>query len=129
MTPSDRRYARSHEWIKLENGIATIGISHYAQNSLGDITFVELPENETDIDTGDECAVVESVKAASDIFAPLKGTICDTNQALDDKPEIINEDCYEDGWIFKISGVDEEEFEHLMDASEYEAMTDEEGED
>jgi glycine cleavage system H protein len=129
MTPSDRRYTRSHEWLTLENGIATIGISDYAQNSLGDVTFVELPEKDDQVDAGAECAVVESVKAASDIYAPLAGTICEVNEALEDKPEIINEDCYNDGWIFKLSGVDTEEFEHLMDASEYEVMTDEEGAD
>jgi glycine cleavage system H protein len=129
MTPSDRRYARSHEWIKVEDGIAIVGISDYAQESLGDITFVELPECDDEVEAGAECAVVESVKAASDIYAPIAGTICEVNEDLDSKPEIINEDCYGEGWIFKLADFDETEIEDLLDASEYEAMTDEEGEE
>jgi glycine cleavage system H protein len=113
----------------IEDGIAIVGISDYAQNSLGDITFVELPEVDDELEAGAECAVVESVKAASDIYSPVTGTICEVNEKLDDKPEVINEDCYGAGWIFKLSGVNEEDLDDLLDASEYEELTDEEGED
>ena len=121
MTPSDRRYAETHEWVKIEGNIAIIGISDYAQNALGDITFVELPETDSMIEVEDECGVIESVKAASDLYAPLDGKVIEVNEALDGTPELINEDPYGEGWIFKITDFDQEQFEDLMDAAEYEA--------
>lgn len=121
MTPSDRRYTETHEWVKVEKGLAVVGISDYAQESLGDITFVELPEVEHNVEQDDECGVIESVKAASDIFAPIAGTVVEVNDALDGTPEIINEDPYGEGWIFKLANFDEEQLEDLLDAAGYEA--------
>ena len=120
--PTDARYTSSHEWARLEeDGTVTIGITDHAQDALGDIVFVELPEVDADIPQGAACCVVESVKAASDIYMPISGVVVDTNQALVDEPEIINASAYDDGWIFKIKPIDEDEIENLMDASAYEA--------
>ena len=121
MTPSDRRYAESHEWVKIEDGIATVGISFYAQEALGDITFIELPETEHDVSQEEECGVIESVKAASDIFAPIDGEIVEVNTALASSPELVNEDPYEEGWIFKMANFSQEQYEELLDAVDYEA--------
>jgi len=125
MTPSDRRYNQTHEWVKIEDDLAVVGISDHAQEALGDITFVELPETDLEVKEDEECGVVESVKAASDIYTPLSGEIVEVNEALDDKPELINEDCYGEGWIFKLANFDIEAYEELMDAAEYEAMIEE----
>ncbi|MBT3191220.1 MAG: glycine cleavage system protein GcvH [Verrucomicrobia bacterium] len=124
MTPSDRRYAETHEWVKIEDGIAVVGISDYAQEALGDITFIELPETNHTVAQEEECGVVESVKAASDILAPLDGNIVEVNETLDDTPELVNEDAYGDGWIFKMADFSREQFEELMDAAEYESTHD-----
>ena len=124
MTPSDRRYAETHEWVKIEDGIAVVGISDYAQEALGDITFIELPETNHTVAQEEECGVVESVKAASDILAPLDGNIVEVNETLDDTPELVNEDAYGDGWIFKMADFSQEQFEELMDAAEYESTHD-----
>ncbi len=125
MTPSDRRYTDTHEWVKIEDGLAVVGISDYAQEALGDITFVELPETDHTVEAGEECGVIESVKAASEFYAPMAGDIAEVNEALDQKPELINEDCYETGWIFKLSDFDEDAFDELMDAAEYESTIEE----
>ena len=118
--PTDLRYTSSHEWVRLEeDGSVTVGISDHAQDALGDLVFVELPEIGTVLSQGDACCVVESVKAASDIYMPITGEIVDTNQALVDEPEIINHSSYDDGWIFKIQPADEDDIEQLMDASTY----------
>ena len=123
--PTDLRYTLSHEWVRLEeDGTVTIGISDHAQEALGDIVFVELPEVDSNISQGDACCVVESVKAASDIYMPISGEVIDTNQKLVDEPEMINASAYDDGWIFKIKPVDEDDIEQLMDASSYEAECD-----
>jgi glycine cleavage system H protein len=124
MTPSDRRYAETHEWVHIEDGIATVGISDYAQETLGDITFIELPESEHTVAQEEECGVVESVKAASDIVAPLSGDIVEVNEALEGSPELVNEDAYGEGWIFKMKNFDLEQYEEMMDAAEYEATHD-----
>ncbi len=121
MTPSDRRYSETHEWVKIENGVAIVGISDYAQESLGDITFIELPEVDHEVEQDEECGVIESVKAASDLNAPIAGKIIEVNETLDATPELVNEDPYDEGWIFKLTDFDEEEVEGLMDAAEYEA--------
>ncbi len=121
MTPDNRKYAASHEWVKIEDDIAVVGISAYAQESLGDITFVELPEVDDELAAGGEAAVVESVKAASDIYAPIGGTVCAVNENLDDTPETINADPYEAGWIFKLKGFDPAQLEALLDATAYAA--------
>ena len=121
MTPDDRRYTKTHEWVKIEDDVAIVGITDYAQESLGDITFVELPTVGDAMEQGEECGVIESVKAASDIFAPIAGDIAEVNSALEEKPEVINASPYEAGWIFKLKGFDEAEVANLMDADQYEA--------
>ena len=119
---TDVRYTQSHEWVRLEDdGTVTVGISDHAQGLLGDIVFVEFPEVDTEYSAEEACCVVESVKAASDIYMPISGEVVDTNNALSDEPDIINTSPYDDGWIFKIKPADEEDIEHLMDASAYEA--------
>ena len=122
MTPDDRRYNKTHEWVKEEGDFALIGITDFAQESLGDITFVELPSVGETVEQGVECGVIESVKAASDIYAPVSGKIVEVNAALENKPETINESPYEAGWIFKLKDFSEEEFENLMDADQYDAL-------
>lgn len=125
--PTDLRYTSSHEWVRLEeDGSVTVGITDHAQDALGDLVFVELPEIGTSLAQGDACCVVESVKAASDIYMPITGEVVDTNQALVDEPEIINNSSYDDGWIFKIQPADEDDIEQLMDASTYESELEDE---
>lgn len=126
MTPEDRKYTKTHEWIKLEHGAALIGITDYAQKALGDITFVELPETDQFVEQGSECGVIESVKAASDIYAPVSGELVEVNEDLNDRPELINEDPYEKGWMFRMENIDSRQFKELMDASDYEAGLEEE---
>ena len=118
--PADLKYANSHEWVRQDsNNIVTIGISDYAQEKLGDVVFVELPDDGAEILAGDSVAVVESVKAASDIYTPVTGTVVEVNSALEDAPEQINTDSYEDGWLFKVKISDPEELLDLMDADSY----------
>ncbi len=125
--PTNVRYTSSHEWVRLEDdGTVTIGITDHAQDALGDIVFVELPEIDSELSQGAACCVVESVKAASDIYMPISGVVVDTNQVLVDEPEMINSSSYTDGWIFKIKPADEDDIEQLMDASSYEAECDDE---
>ena len=118
--PSDLKYAATHEWTRLEeDGTVTVGISDHAQDALGDVVYVELPELEQVIAAGDEAGVVESVKAASDVYAPISGTICAINEALEDAPEMVNSDAYTDGWFFKMQPADIGELEELLDAEGY----------
>lgn len=118
--PADLKYANSHEWVRDEgNGIVTIGISDFAQEKLGDVVFVELPEDGATVTVGDAVAVVESVKAASDIYSPVTGTVVDVNSSLEDSPEQVNEDAYENGWFFKVKVADDNENVDLMDADSY----------
>ena len=124
MTPSDRRYAETHEWVKIEDDVAIIGISDYAQEALGDITFIELPETDHTVAQDEECGVVESVKAASDLNSPLDGDIIEVNDALDGNPELVNEDAYGEGWVFKMVNFSMAQYEDLMDAADYEATQD-----
>ncbi len=126
MTPSDRRYTETHEWIKLEDGVAVVGITDYAQEALGDITFVDLPDPDQELEQDQECAVIESVKAATDIYAPLSGNVSEINEALEANPETVNEDPYGEGWLFKIAAFDMDQFNDLLDAADYEAMNEEE---
>jgi glycine cleavage system H protein len=121
MTPDNRKYATSHEWIQIVDGIATVGISDYAQEALGDITFVELPDVGDELEPGGDAAVVESVKAASDIYAPIGGTVCAVNEALEETPETINQDPYDAGWLFKLKDVDATQLASLLDATAYAA--------
>ena len=124
-TPSELKYASSHEWALLEeDGTVTVGISDHAQEALGDVVFVELPEVGTNIKAGDDIAVVESVKAASDIYAPVSGEVIATNAMLDETPETINEDPYGDGWFFRIKPEGDVDFSGLLSAEGYEQSLD-----
>lgn len=118
--PADLKYSASHEWVREENDdVVTIGITDYAQEQLGDVVFVELPEEGAAVVAGDSVAVVESVKAASDIYTPLTGTVVAVNDSLEEAPEQVNEDAYENGWLFKIKLADVGELKDLMDAESY----------
>ena len=124
--PSHLKYTESHEWVDAdENGNARIGITDHAQEALGDLVFVELPTVGDEISQGDPCAVVESVKAASDIYTPVSGRVIAINEELDADPAIINSDPYGDGWLFEIELFDSEELEGLKDAEGYEESLEE----
>ncbi len=123
-TPSELLYRESHEWVRHEDGIAVIGISDHAQAALGDMVFVELPEPGMSYQQGEPCAVVESVKAASDIYAPLSGEVIEPNSALEDSPELVNTDPYGDGWLFKIQLSNPSEIDGLMSAEAYAEQAD-----
>jgi glycine cleavage system H protein len=124
MTPNDRKYAKTHEWVKLDGETAVLGITDYAQHSLGDVTFVELPAVGKKLKPGDSCGVVESVKAASDICAPLAGEVADVNRELEGTPGLINQDPYGRGWICKLHVAGAPPLTGLLDASQYEATLD-----
>ncbi|MFC3031029.1 glycine cleavage system protein GcvH [Pseudoalteromonas fenneropenaei] len=125
--PSELKYASSHEWVRDEgNGVFTVGITEHAQELLGDMVFVELPDVDDEVDAGEDCAVAESVKAASDIYAPIGGVIVEINEDLEGSPELVNSDPYGDGWLFKIKAADLEELENLLDAEGYANSIDEE---
>lgn len=126
-TPSELKYASSHEWARLEeDGTVTVGITEHAQQALGDVVFVEAPDVGTVLAAGDEAGVVESVKAASDIYAPISGEVIEINEALADEPETVNADPYHDGWFFKLQPSDVSELENLLDAEAYQAQCDDE---
>ena len=112
-------YTKEHEWVSIEDNIATMGITDYAQESLGDVTYVELPEQETEVEQFEQVVSVESVKAASDIYAPIGGKVTEINRKLEDTPGLINKDCYGKGWIAKIEVRDMDESTNLMSAEEY----------
>ena len=125
--PDHLKYATSHEWIsEVQDGIVTVGITAFAQDQLGDVVFVELPEAGTRVSAGDAVAVVESVKTASDIYAPLDGEITEVNDALETTPEAINEDAFGKGWLFRLRVADEAAREELLDADAYRAVAEEE---
>ena len=117
--PDDLRYTSSHEWIRLDGEIATVGITDHAQEELTDVVFVELPDTDRDVDAGDPVAVVESVKAASDIYTPLSGEIVEANPEVEGDPSLINSDPYGKGWIFKVKVRDAAQAESAMDAAGY----------
>lgn len=124
--PSDLRYASSHEWLRQEDdGTVTVGITDHAQALLGDVVYVELPEIDTEFALEDEIAVVESVKAASDIYTPISGTVIEVNEALEDAPETINSAPYDDGWLFKLAPSEPSEVDNLLDAEAYSAEIEE----
>ena len=119
-TPIDRKYAKTHEWARDNgDGTVTVGISEHAQDSLGDIVFVELPEVGQEVVAGAEFGVVESVKAASDLYSPVSGEVTEVNDSLESAPETINEDPFEAGWIMKVKASDESELDSLLDADAY----------
>lgn len=118
--PSDLKYAATHEWARLEeDGTVTVGVTDHAQDSLGDVVFVELPETDAEILAGDEAGVVESVKAASDVYMPVSGTVIAVNAALEEMPEKVNEDPYGDGWFFRLRPIDAGELDNMLDAEGY----------
>lgn len=118
--PNDLKFLPSHEWVREEeDGIVRVGISDHAQQALGDMVFVELPESGSEISAEDACAVVESVKAASDVYAPLSGEVLEINEALEESPELVNESPYEDGWLFTLQISDPAELDKLLNAEAY----------
>lgn len=126
-TPKDLFYTKSHEWLRDEgDGTATIGITAHAQELLGDLVFVDLPEVGARLEAGGDCAVVESVKAASDVYTPVSGEVIEINETLDGSPETINEDAFGDGWMFKVKLDDTGQLEGLLDADAYDALVAEE---
>lgn len=125
--PAELKYATSHEWVRDEgNGIYTVGITEHAQELLGDMVFVDLPDVGDTFDAGEDVAVAESVKAASDIYAPITGEIVEINEELEDSPELVNSDAFNDGWLFKIKADDASELANLLDAEGYQAAIDDE---
>ena len=125
-TPSDLKFLDSHEWVKVDDNTVIVGISDHAQNELGEVVFVELPAIGDEFVSGDEAAVVESVKAASEVYTPLSGEIIEVNEALEENPELVNISPYEDGWFFKLKVSDENlrSIDSLMTAEEYSSMLD-----
>ncbi|ART78958.1 glycine cleavage system protein GcvH [Oceanisphaera avium] len=125
--PNELKYATTHEWVWVEgNGEVRVGISEHAQDLLGDMVFVELPKLGRLVEANEECAIVESVKAASDIYAPVSGEVVAVNLALTDSPELVNSDPYGDGWLFRIKVADETELNELLSAQQYQDAIDEE---
>lgn len=120
MYPTDRKYTREHEWVLDDGATCTVGITGFAAEQLGDVTFVELPGAGKDVKAGDAISAVESVKAASDVYAPVGGTVSEVNAALEDQPELVNESPHDQGWFFKITGYDASALDALMDAAAYE---------
>jgi len=126
MAPTDRKYAKSHEWILVDGNVGTIGITYHAQGELGDVVFVELPDTGRELEAGQEFGTIESVKAVSELFAPLSGEVVETNGSLVDQPELVNSDPYNDGWMIRIQLSDPGQIEGLMTAEDYEAYVNEE---
>ena len=125
--PEELKYVETHEWVREDgDGTVIVGITNYAQSALGDVVYVELPEVDSEVEMGDEVAVVESVKAASDIYAPLSGTITEVNESLEGNPELVNTDPYRDGWFFRLKLRDVEELSSLMDSESYSELCDNE---
>lgn len=118
-TPADLKYTKDHEWLKIDGKIATIGITNHAQDSLGDIVFVELPETGSNVAEGEPFGVVESVKAVSDLYSPVNGVVSAVNNELLDRPEIVNDDPYGDAWLIKVELKDASEIDGLMDSDLY----------
>ncbi|MBV1871099.1 MAG: glycine cleavage system protein GcvH [Gammaproteobacteria bacterium] len=124
--PNELKYLASHEWARLEGDIVTVGISDHAQEAMGDLVYVELPDMGAELHANDEAGVVESVKAASDIYAPVSGTVVAINETLEDAPELVNQNPYYDGWLFQIKLTDPAELEDMLTAEDYKAQLDEE---
>lgn len=121
--PGELKYTKSHEWVRIEDdGSITVGITDHAQDLMGDMVFVELPESGASYSAGDDCAVVESVKAASDVYAPVAGDVTEINEALADTPETLNKDPFGEAWLFRMQPADKSEVDALMDAKAYEDL-------
>ena len=127
--PIELRYAASHEWTRLEDGVVTVGISDFAQQSLGDVVYVELPEVGQRAQVGMEIGVVESVKAAADIYAPVSGTVLEVNDALNETPELVNQEPYGSGWFYKLEPDDPDAVEDMLDAEAYQEHCEQESGD
>ncbi|BCU51752.1 glycine cleavage system H protein [Staphylococcus auricularis] len=117
--PSELKYTKEHEWVKVDGNVATIGITEYAQNELGDIVFVELPEEDDEVSEGDSFGSVESVKTVSELYAPINGKVTEINEELEDSPEFVNESPYDKAWMVKVEVEDESEFDNLLSADDY----------
>ncbi len=125
--PAELKYSKSHEWVRRESdGSVTVGITDHAQDLLGDMVFIELPEPGRELQAGQECAVVESVKAASDVYCPLSGEVVAVNEAISDSPELVNKEPYGEGWMMRIKPVAAADVDALMDADAYQALIDSE---
>lgn len=122
-TPSDLRYTSDHEWTRLDGDVVRVGITHFAQDQLGDVVYVDLPSSGTEVTQGQAFGEVESTKSVSDLFAPISGIIRERNDALEDRPELINEDPYGDGWMVAIEPSDLTELDGLLDADAYQGLT------
>lgn len=127
MYPADLKYTKEHEWIKVERGLGRVGITHHAQNALGDVVFVELPKVGRTVKQMETFGVVESVKAVSDLYSPASGEVVEANGALEGKPELVNQDCYGAGWMIVVKLANPKELDALMDAKAYEAYLAAEG--
>ncbi|MCG6866410.1 MAG: glycine cleavage system protein GcvH [Thiogranum sp.] len=126
-TPDDLKYSKSHEWVRVnDDGTVTIGVTDHAQAQLGDLVYVEVPDEGRELEAEEACAVVESVKAASDVYAPLAGTVAAANEALADTPEAVNNDAYGDGWLIRLKPADAAAVNALMSAAEYQAFVESE---
>ena len=122
MNPEDLKYSEEHEWLRMEGDTAVIGITHFAQDSLGDVVFVELPEVGSDVEQFEKMGEIESVKAVSDLYCPVGGRVVEVNDSLNDSPELVNDSPYEEGWMIKVEVSDGSEIDRLMSASEYGAL-------
>ena len=127
MTPEDRKYSRDHEWVLLEGGIATIGITRFAVESLSDVVYVDLPETGTDLVQFEKFGEIESVKTVSDLISPISGRILERNQAALDDPELVNRSPHEEGWLLKVEIADQSQLDELVSAHEYDSLTAAEG--
>jgi len=124
--PKDRKYTKTHEWARLDDGLVIVGISDFAQESLGDVVYVEAPDVGREVSAGEAVAVIESVKTASDVYAPIAGKIVEVNEVLADEPELVNTDPYNAGWLFKIQPASAAELEKLLNPEEYAKVIEEE---
>ncbi|XP_064076495.1 glycine cleavage system H protein-like [Vanessa tameamea] len=120
-----RYYTKKHEWVSLDSGIGTIGISSYAQEALGEVVFVQLPDVGRTVAAGDECGALESVKAASEVYTPVSGTITERNDTVESTPSLINKSCYDEGWLFRVKLSTPDEIQQLMNQTEYEKYLEE----
>ena len=121
MTDDDRKYTKTHEWVLVENEVAVVGITDHAQNALGDITYIDVTSLKSDVEQGDEIAIIESIKAASDLHAPISGTVVEANHELEIQPELVNQDPLDSGWLIKLKDFNKTELDALMTEEEYEA--------
>ena len=126
--PDDLKYTKEHEWVRVKGNVATVGITDWAQDQLGEVVFVELPEEAEEVEKDDTFGVVESTKSVSDLYVPVSGAVVEVNDPLIDSPEMINEDCYGEGWMIRIEISNKGELDELMSAEEYEAFLKEESE-